>query len=69
MPENSCQHNQFNVLLLETAEVSTLGLCLSGLADWRARKIIPWAATESLLMRDLDRRPQGPPWWETRRVC
>jgi len=31
--------------------VSALGLCLSGLADWRARKIIPWAATESLLMR------------------
>ena len=64
-----CQKILASILLLETAEVSALGLCLSGLADWRARKIIPWAATESLLMRDLDRRPQGPPWWEKWRVC
>lgn len=35
-------------------EFSTLGVCLAGRADKKALLQIPWAATESMLMRNSD---------------
>ena len=35
-------------------EFSTLGVCLGGRADKQTLRQIPWAATESMLMRNSD---------------